>query len=296
MDQGSAARPSWVSDEMFPFESRFFSTPSGQSMHYIDEGAGEPIVFVHGNPSWSFEFRHLIKDLCASFRCVASDHIGFGLSSRGDQQADHHPAAHADAFAALLDHLDLRDVTLFMTDWGGPIGLDFARKHPDRVKRIVVANTWCWPVDRELHFKMFSFIMSSWLGRYLIKRRNVFVNRVMPKATGRKGVLTPAVMEHYRNAQPTPEARSASAALPGAIIGATDWLASIWDDRASFREKTALILWGLKDIAFRRKELDRWRSELANVEAHEFDDRGHFLAEEAPVEIAPLLRAFMARS
>ena len=296
MGQESLTRPAWVSDEMFPFESKFFTTPSGQSMHFVDEGAGEPIVFVHGNPSWSFEFRHLIKDLRSDFRCVAADHIGFGLSSRSDGRDDHTPEAHAEAFAGLLDHLDLRGVTLFMTDWGGPIGLDFARKQPDRVKRTVIANTWCWPVDRELHFKMFSFIMSSWLGRYLIKRRNVFVNRVMPKATGRKGVLTPAVMEHYRNAQPTPEARSASAALPGAIIGATDWLASIWDDRASFREKTALILWGLKDIAFRRKELDRWRSELANVEAHEFDDRGHFLAEEAPVEIAPLLRAFMARS
>ena len=296
MDQGSAARPAWVSDEMFPFESRFFNTPSGQSMHYVDEGAGEPVVFVHGNPSWSFEFRHLIRELRPGFRCIAPDHVGFGLSSRSERRENQTPEAHAGAFAALLEHLGLRDVTLFLTDWGGPIGLDFARNHPDRVKRIVIANTWCWPVDRELHFKMFSFIMSSWLGRYLIKRRNVFVNRVMPKAVGRKGVLTPAVMEHYRNAQPTPEARSASAALPGAGIGATDWLRSIWDDRATFREKPALVLWGLKDIAFRKKELDRWRSELPNAEAHEFADCGHFLAEEAPSEIAPLLRAFMART
>ncbi len=295
MDQGSAARPAWVSDEMFPFESRFFSTPSGQSMHYVDEGEGEPIVFVHGNPSWSFEFRHLIKDLRSDYRCVAADHIGFGLSSRSDRTDDHHPAAHADAFAALLDHLDLRDVTLFLTDWGGPIGLDFSRKHPDRVKRLVITNTWCWPVRRELHFRAFSLTMSSWLGRYLIKRRNVFIDKVMPRAVGRKGVLTPEAVEHYRNAQPTPASRAASAALPGAIIRATDWLQSIWDDRAAFREKPTLVLWGLKDIAFRRKELERWRSELSNAEAHEFDDCGHFLAEEAPGEIAPLLQAFMAR-
>ena len=85
MGQESAARPAWVSDEMFPFESKFFTTPSGQSMHFVDEGAGEPIVFVHGNPSWSFEFRHLIKDLRSDFRCVAADHIGFGLSSRSDR-------------------------------------------------------------------------------------------------------------------------------------------------------------------------------------------------------------------
>ena len=296
MDQGSAARPGWVSDEMFPFESRSFTTPSGQSMHFVDEGAGETIVFVHGNPSWSFEFRHLIRNLRSGFRCVAADHIGFGLSSHSDRREEHRPEAHARAFAAFLDHLGLRDVTLFLTDWGGPIGLDFARRHPGRVKRIVVANTWCWPVERDPHFRLFSFMASSWVGRYLIRRRNFFLNKVMPKAVGKKGVLTPAVMEHYRNAQPTPEERSASAALPGAIIGATDWLRSIWGDRATFREKPALVLWGMKDIAFRRKELDRWRSELANVEAHEFGDCGHFLAEEAPGDIAPLVREFMART
>ena len=296
MGQGPAARPAWVSDEMFPFQSKFFTTPSGHTMHFVDEGAGEPIVFVHGNPSWSFEFRHLVRELRSSFRCIAPDHIGFGLSSRSDRRDDHRPEAHADALAGLLNHLDLRDVTLFMTDWGGPIGLDFARKHPGRVKRIVITNTWCWPVGGDLHFRMFSFMMSSWVGRYLIKRRNIFVNSVVPRAVGKKSVLTPAVMDHYRNAQPTPEARAASAALPGAIVGATDWLRSIWDDRATFREKPALILWGLKDIAFRKKEFERWRSELADVEAHEFDDCGHFLAEEAPGKIAPLVRGFMARS
>ena len=85
----SPARPDWVSGEMFPFESRFFTTPSGQSMHFIDEGEGEPIVFVHGNPSWSFEFRHLVKGLRSEFRCIAPDHIGFGLSSRSNRSEDH---------------------------------------------------------------------------------------------------------------------------------------------------------------------------------------------------------------
>ena len=87
-------------------------------MHYVDEGSGEPIVFVHGNPAWSFEFRHLIGGLRSEFRCVAPDHIGFGLSSRSDRKEDHHPAVHAEAFGALLDDLELRDVTLFLTDWG----------------------------------------------------------------------------------------------------------------------------------------------------------------------------------
>ena len=296
MNQGtSSARPDWVSAQMFPFESRFFTTPSGHRMHFVDEGAGEPIVFVHGNPSWSFEFRHLIEGLRGDFRCIAPDHIGFGLSSHSSNDEDRRPQAHADAFASLLDHLDLRDVTLYLTDWGGPIGLDYARTHPDRVKRIVIANTWCWPVSRDPHFVMFSFMMASWIGRYLIKRRNFFVNKVVPMAVGRKDVLTPQVMEHYRNAQPTPDSRSASAALPGAIVGETGWLSSIWADREAFTRLPALVLWGMQDIAFRRKEFDRWKTELADFELHEFEDCGHFLAVENPEEVLPVLSSFMKR-
>ncbi len=85
---------------MFPFESQFTHTPRGQQMHYVDEGAGEPIVFVHGNPAWSFEFRHLIAGLRTDFRCVAPDHIGFGLSTRSNRSEDHHPSAHAENFLA----------------------------------------------------------------------------------------------------------------------------------------------------------------------------------------------------
>ena len=286
-------RPAWVSDEMYPFESRFTTSPRGHVLHYVDEGSGEPIVFLHGNPAWSFEFRHLIGGLRAEFRCVAPDHIGFGLSSRSHQKEHHHPAVHAEALAALVDELDLRDVTLFMSDWGGPIGLDFARQSPDRVKRLVIANTWCWPVNRDLHFWFFSKMMSGPLGQYLIKRRNYFVNGVMPRAVGNKGSLSKEAMEHYRRAQPSPAEREANAALPGYIVGATDWLRTIWDGRSAFNEKPTLILWGNKDIAFRTKELDRWKSEFVDAEVHEFADCGHFLPEEAPDRILPLIRAFM---
>ena len=289
----AGVRPAWVSDEMFPFESWFFTTRRGHVMHYVDEGAGEPIVFVHGNPAWSFEFRHLIGGLRSEFRCVAPDHVGFGLSSRSSRKEDHHPAVHAESFAAFLDELELQNVTLFLTDWGGPIGLDFARRHPDRVTRLVLANTWCWPVNRDLHFWFFSRMMASPLGQYLIKRRNFFVNGVMPRAVGNREVLAQEVLEHYRRAQPSRAARAAHAALPGYIVGATEWLGELWDDRSAFCGKPTLVLWGVKDIAFRTKELDRWRSELSDCEVHEFADCGHFLAEEAPERIVPLLRACM---
>ena len=292
-DAGAVDRPTWVSDELFPFESRFFTTPDGHRMHYVDEGSGPAMVFVHGNPSWSFEYRHLIDGLSSQFRCIALDHIGFGLSSRSDNRADHHPRAHAKRFRALLDHLEVKDATLFMSDWGGPIGLDFARREPSRVARLVLANTWCWPVSRDFHFIFFSTMMRSPIGQFLIRRRNFFVNGVMPRAMGVKSAITHEMMEHYRNALPTPSARAASAALPGYIISASDWLRTIWSERDAFSSKPSLIFWGLQDIAFRKKDLDVWRAELANPQVHEFGDVGHFVAEEAPERILPVLRDFM---
>ncbi len=287
-------RPDWLSDELYPFESRFFATSDGQELHYVDEGAGPVVVFVHGNPAWSFEFRHLVDGLRSEFRCIAADHVGFGLSSRSKRRDDHHPRTHAERLTELLEHLDIQDATLFLTDWGGPIGLEFARRHPDRVSKLVITNTWCWPVSRDPHYLFFSSMMRSPLGQLLIKRFNAFVNRVMPMAIGNKAVITPEVMDHYRHAQPA-GSRDACAGLPGHIIGATDWIRSIWNERAAFTGKPTLIFWGLKDIAFRRKELARWKAELSDYTLHEFEDCGHFLAEEAPERILPELRTFLAQ-
>ena len=162
-----------------------------------------------------------------------------------------------------MEHLDVRDATLYLTDWGGPIGLDFARRQPDRIRQLVISNTWCWPVSRDPHYIGFSLMMRSPLGQLLIKRFNAFVNRVMPMAMGNRAVLTPEVMDHYRNA--LPNARS-SCGLRGAPRS------HHWRDRVAagrsgrrattFTAKPALIFWGFKDIAFRKKELERWKGEL----------------------------------
>ena len=117
---------------------------------------------------------------------MAPHHIGFGLSSRSARPEDHHSDSHTRASAALVNHLELRELTLFMTDWAGPVGLDFARKHPGRVKPIVIANTWCWRVEDDSHFKSFSAHMSSRLGQFPTRPRNVFLSTVMPKTVGVK--------------------------------------------------------------------------------------------------------------
>ena len=246
-------RPDWVSDESFPFTYRWHRTSGGHLTHYVDEGVGDPIVFVHGKPSWSFEFRHLIRELRGEYRCIAPDHIGFGLSSRSTDGDDHHPQGHAHRLIEFLEYLDVQEATLFLTDWGGPIGLEFARQHPGRVKKIAIANTWCWSVAGDPHFVRFSRFMRSLVGQFMIKRLNCFVNKVVPKAIGNKAAITPEMMMHYRRALPNPDARRACAALPGHIIGASDWMEEIWAERGKFVEKPSLVFWGLKDIAFRKK-------------------------------------------
>lgn len=138
-------------------------------------------------------------------------------------------------------------------------------------------------------------MMASSLGQYLITRRNYFVKGVMPRAVADRKALTPEIMTHYRNALGDPASRAACAALPGYIVGAADWLGSIWHDRAAFSDKPTLLLWGSKDIAFRLKELETWKSEMRNYESHVVDDGGHFVAEEIPHKILPLIRELLNR-
>ena len=285
-------QPDWISKALFPFRSRFFQTEEG-ALHYLDEGSGPPIVFVHGNPSWSFEFRHLVVGLRDAHRCIAVDHLGFGLSDRAADPAAYHPKEHARRLGALLTHLELDAITLVVTDWGGPIGLDFARVHPERVAKIVVMNSWCWPVDDDPHFVKFSAAMSSGVVQFLIKRFNIFVNLVMPKAVGNRRALTREVMTHYRKAQGSPALRAGSMAFPAHIVGASDWLGELWGQRERFTDKPLLLLWGLKDIAFRKRELETWREAFADARIREFPDCGHFMAEEAPEAVEEEIRRFV---
>ena len=132
----------WLDRREYPFAPHYFVTPVGR-LHYIDEGAGRPIVFVHGNPVWSFMYRNQIKALSADHRCIAPDHIGFGLSDK-PREWTYLPSQHAANLEALLEPMDLHDLTLVVGDWGGPIGIAYALRHSERVRAVVASNTWMW--------------------------------------------------------------------------------------------------------------------------------------------------------
>jgi len=170
----------WVGLKDYPFESRFLAVDGGQ-MHYIDEGKGEPVVFVHGTPSWSYEWRGLISGLKADHRCIAMDHIGFGLSEKPAAWG-YKPEDHARNLDALLTRLDLRDITLVVHDFGGPIGLSYALAHPERVKRVVVINSWLWSLSDNSQAQKADKLLRGPLGPLLYKDRNLSPRRLMPWA------------------------------------------------------------------------------------------------------------------
>ena len=283
----------WIDRDLYPFRSNYLELPAGR-MHYVDEGSGDPVVMVHGNPAWSFLYRSLIRGLSPDFRCVAPDHLGFGLSDKPAGWS-HSPEAHASNLSRLIEALGLEDVTLVVQDWGGPIGLSYAIEKPASTSRIVIMNTWMWPVDRDWYYVAFSSFMGGAVGRFLILRFNFFARVVMPMTYGDRRRLTREVHRHYLCPLKGPEERRGSAILPGQITGSTPGLRELWDARAVLRVTPALILWGLKDIAFREKELDVWKSLLTDAAVITLEGVGHFVQEEAPDVLVREVRAFLTQ-
>lgn len=270
------------SQDLYPFESRWLESSAGR-VHYVDEGQGRPILMCHGNPTWSFLYRHVIRSLRGRFRCIALDYPGFGLSDRPAGYG-YTPAEHAAVAGELVRELELSDVIVMGHDWGGPIGASVACADPDRVSGLVLGNTWFWPPDRRA--RMFSRVMSSWPLQRAILRRNLFVERILPSQITRK--LSPPEMEHYRRVQPTPEARIGVAELPRQIVAATPLLSELEESIPRLLgAKRVLITFPMRDSAFRAADvLPRMRAAFSDVKVVELPEAKHFFVEDAPDQVA----------
>ncbi len=285
----------WLDTQEYPFEPRYFELPMGR-LHYVDEGKGDhAVVMVHGNPSWSFGYRHLIKGLSSRYRCIAVDHIGFGLSDK-PKDWSYLPEKHGENLEALLNDLNLSKVTMVVQDWGGPIGLSYALKYPEKVKSLVIMNTWMWSAKGDPHFEKFSGFAGGPIGRFLIKRFNFFVRVVMKQAYGDKSKLTKHIHSHYLNALKIPDDRKGCWTFPKQIIASSEWLESLWEQRSKLADKPTLILWGKKDIAFRDKELTIWKELFTDREVREYENVGHYVQEELAGEMCPIVEGLLSRN
>lgn len=285
--------PHWLDRNAYPFRSRFLETPQGRQ-HYIDEGEGEPILFVHGNPTWSFEHRRLISHLSKRYRCVALDHIGFGLSDK-PPTASYLPQMHSENLARLIEHLELDGITLVVHDWGGPISMAYAVEHPERIARVIAYNSWFWSVRGLKGFEQFSAFMGGPIGRFLCRNFNFLPRVAMKFFVGNKGSLTADVQRHFTSIHTTRNSRKGTWVFPGAIIGQSDWLEGIWRKRDRLAHVPLLLMWGMKDREFNAAQLNRWESAFPNHETHRFEDVGHFVPEESEERALPLVDAFLDR-
>jgi haloalkane dehalogenase len=282
-------RPDWVDDQLYPFEDHWAEV-DGSTVHYVDEGSGPPLLMLHGNPTWSFTWREVIKGLRDEYRCVAVDLPGFGLST--DHVAPGYafrPQDHARVVHQLVEQLDLRGATLLVQDWGGPIGFAAAAQAPERFAAFAIGNTWAWPMNRSPTARVFSGFLGGPIGGYLIKRHNVFVERIIPAGTKKVGP-DDAVMEHYRRPFPTPASRVPMHVFPRAIVGETEWLQEVENGLAKLDDKPALILWPTKDQAFGDKERERWEQTFQDHRTVTLEGAGHYIGEDAPQEIVTALR------
>jgi haloalkane dehalogenase len=281
------ATTTWLDATLYPFPTRRFTTASG-ALSYVDVGRGPTVLLVHGTPSWSFEWRNVISALSKYNRVVAPDHLGFGLSDK-PESADLTPRAHADRLRALVEHLDLKEVTLVVHDFGGPIGLPLALEG-DRVARVVLLNSWMWSNESDPGVARVDRLVRSWLGRFLYLRLNASPRWILPAALGKGTKLTKAEHRHYVAPFDAPDARMAPYALALALGGENPYYASLWSKRAALAKLPMTIVWGEKDPAFGAQHLARWTAAFPEARIVRLPSVGHFPAEEAPSAVVDAIQ------
>lgn len=272
--------PIWLDRAQYPFVPKRFRTEDGE-LSYIDEGAGPTVLLVHGTPSWSFEFREVVKELSKTHRCVAVDHLGFGLSDK-PTTAPLAPSDHARRLRAFVNALDLRDVTLVVHDFGGPIGLPLALEGDGTVARVVLLNTWMWPSDGDRTIARVDRLVRSPLGRLLYRWFGFSARVLLPSLFGDRKRLTKAVHRQYLAPLARRADREGTYALALALKGSDPYYAALWKKREALTQLPMKIVWGRKDRAFDATYLARWQESFPAAEMTQLDECGHFVAEERP--------------
>ncbi|OJH33574.1 hypothetical protein BON30_48055 [Cystobacter ferrugineus] len=276
---------------MFDVEHRFIDLPSGARIHYVDEGQGETLLFLHGNPSWSFQWRDLIHGLRGSYRCIALDYPGFGLS-QAPAEFGFTPREESRVLEEFVEHLGLRDVTLVMQDWGGPIGIGLAQRRPELVRRMILGSTWAWRTRTSEPRGIWSVIAGGPVGEFVQMNFNGLASFALKDSIVRE--LPPDVADVYvRPFQPL-DRRGIAAFYPGQITAADDYFAELEAGLPSLEGKPTLIFWALEDPGFPRGDLERWEQALPDHRTVELPNAHHFFFEDTADEVVSEIRAFMS--
>ncbi len=280
----------------FPFEPRFV-TVGDIRLHYVDEGPRDaaPILMLHGNPTWSYMYREPIARLTErGHRCVAFDHMGFGRSDKPADPRRYRLATHVENAAGLLDQLDLRDVTLLLHDWGGPIGLGATLDRAERVRAVVVMNTWAWELPSFLPPFLRQF-RTEGLGELLALGGNLFVESI-PGGMVRRDT-DPQMMDAYRAPFPDYWSRIGTLAFPRDVpLTERDPSAAAIariQKGLSQLQQPLLLVWGMRDRVFQPVFIDQWRELVPGAQLVKVEDAGHYLVEDRPDAVADAVDEFV---
>lgn len=280
--------------QLFPYPPRRIEV-NGHAMAYVDEGQGPVVVLLHGNPTWSFMYRHLINALRDRYRVIAVDHLGCGNSDK-PQDYPYRLADHIDNLEVLLEKLGITRATLVMHDWGGAIGMGYAVRHPKRIASLVLCNTAAFPARRMP--RRIRLCRLPLLGTLAVRGLNLFARAALSMAVQqplsaaiKNGFLAPYDSWHHRKAV----LRFVQDIPMGPRHPSWPTLVAIEQGLGQFRHTPVLLAWGGKDFCFNRAFLTKWREIYPQAESRCFKQAGHYVFEDAHLEIEPLIRAFLER-
>lgn len=298
-----ASPTDWTFGGTWPYAPRWFETPEGR-VHYVDEGPrdGRPVVLVHGNPTWGYLWRHFLPPLVdAGFRVIVPDHLGFGRSDKPDDASLYRIPRHAARLEQLLESLDLREATVVPQDWGGPIGLAWAARHPERIRSLAILNTIAHrpPGAVKLPLPLHLF-RTPGVGEILVKGAHAFVRLFLFRA----GVTRPERLGRNERAaylapHPTWSSRTGIIVFPREIPAGpegpvSEFLGTVHEGLMALRDKPVFIAWAMKDIAFLPAYLDDlWLEDFPKAEVLRLPEVGHYLQEDAHETIVPALVRFL---
>jgi haloalkane dehalogenase len=281
----------------YPFEDRFLPLRNGHRMHYLDEGAGRPLLMLHGNPTWSFYYRDLVRELRSTWRCIVPDHVGCGLSDK-PQDWSYRIIDHVDNVLELAAHLDLRDVTLVTHDWGGPIGFLAAIRSSARFARFVTFNTGATLLALP---PALTLLRQPALGHLVVQRLNGMVRAglVATRLNGHR--MEPDVRRGYLLPYDTPAHRLALLRFVQEIPLELNHpnralLDTMRRDSAALADRPHLVIWGMRDPVFGAPYLADWNRRFPGAEVHRFDEAGHWVVERSFFAHPALMREFLSRT
>ena len=282
--------------ELYPWQGRFLRVGDNIRMHYLDTGRGDPVLMLHGNPTWSFYWRELIRGLEDDYRCIVPDHVGCGLSDKPDDEAyGYRLQDRLDDIGQLIEALDLRDLTLVVHDWGGAIGLGTAQRYPERVKRLVILNTagFLGPVPASI-----TTCRLPVYGPLVIRGLNGFLRVGFLRAWEHPEKITPAIKQGYLAPYGSwGERRAIHRFIQDIPMEEDHPTRALWDRISegleSLKDRDILLLWGEKDFCFTTEYCDDFERRFPDAEVHRFPDAGHWVMEDARERIVPLVRSFL---